>query len=58
MTNLTKEQLIEAFLTSVPTNPVHRELTDSDYEDTEVLEDTPYEYREDFMSAVESGVWL
>jgi hypothetical protein len=58
MSNLTKEQLIEAFLTSVPTNPVHRELVDSDYEDTEYLEDTPFDYREDYMSAVESGVWI
>ena len=52
------EQFCKALLTEVPSNPIHRELTDSDYEGTEYLEDTPYEYREDFMAAMESGVWL
>ena len=55
MTNLALEQLYRAELTVIPSN---HQLVDSDYEDTEVLEDTPYEYREDFMSAMESGVWL
>ena len=51
-----KAELV-AYLVSKPSNPVFRDLTDSDYDDTEYLENTPFEYREEYLSAVESGVW-
>ena len=60
MTNQDLAQEIIAHLTSVPTNPIHRQLVDSDYEDQE-LNDLEYcspEFREEYLSAVESGVWV
>lgn len=52
-----REEIL-AVLVSKPSNPIFKDLTDSDYEDTEYLEDTPFEYREEYLSAVESGVWI
>lgn len=57
MTTEELKQEIQAMLVSVPSNPIHRQLVVEDYSDVEALEACPYEFREEFLAAVESGVW-
>ena len=54
------EQRIKAVLTSPPSNPVHRQLTDDDFTDDELdlLENPSPEFVAEYLEAVEQGVWI
>lgn len=59
MTSQELDQKIRAMLTAIPSNPVHSQIVDNDYDNQELLalETCSPEFRDEYLAAVESGVW-